>query len=270
MRFGDYAAKASSLIDEAPRGAEYPRSVADLAITEAVAQCQAAAGLMAYLGQCGPERIPMILVEGAIDDEAERMKALAALAEASLLKHDPFEDGAPAVTVHRLVQAVARARSEANGSAQDAIGRLIARLGKTYPTTGYNDPQSWRLCGQLTPQVLALREARAEAVSDFAEWLQLLDRAGGYFHGRATYSEAAPLVRDALAIRERELGPEHPDTATTLGHLALLLHDQGDLAEARPLYERALEALRQDHPDTATTAIHISLIMTPSHPMLSA
>ena len=70
----------------------------------------------------------MTLVEGAVEDEAERMQALAALAEVSLLKHDPFEDGTPAVTVHRLVQAVARARSEAKGSAQDAVGRLIARL----------------------------------------------------------------------------------------------------------------------------------------------
>jgi NB-ARC domain len=41
MQFGDYAKKASSLIDAAPRGVGYPRSVAatfDLAITEAVAQ----------------------------------------------------------------------------------------------------------------------------------------------------------------------------------------------------------------------------------------
>ena len=123
MRFADYAEKASSLIDAAPRGAGYPRSVAatfDLAITEAVAQCQAAEALMAYFAQCAPERIPMTLVEGAVEDEAERLQALAALAEVSLVKHDPFEDGTPAVTVHRLVQAVARARSEANGSAQDA------------------------------------------------------------------------------------------------------------------------------------------------------
>src|SRR5262249_26665737 len=106
-RFGDYAKKASSLIDAAPRGAGYPRSIAatfDLAITEAVAQCQAAEGLMAYLAQCAPERIPMTLVESAVENEAERMKALAALAEVSLVKHDPFEDGTFAVTVHRLVQ----------------------------------------------------------------------------------------------------------------------------------------------------------------------
>ena len=151
MRFADYATKASSLIDAAPRGAGYPRSVAatfDLAITEAVAQCQAAEALMAYLAQCAPERIPMTLVEGAIEDEAERMKALAALAEVSLVKHDPFEDGTPAVTVHRLVQAVARARSEANGSAQDAIGRLIARLVATYPE---DEPTAIRSRGRCAP-----------------------------------------------------------------------------------------------------------------------
>ena len=104
----------------APRGTAYPRSVAatfDLAITEAIAQCPAAEMLMAYFGQCAPERIPMALVEGAIDDEAVRLEALAELAEVSLVKHDPFEDGAPAVTVHRLIQAVARARSEAKGTA---------------------------------------------------------------------------------------------------------------------------------------------------------
>ena len=87
MRFGDYATKASSFIAAAPRGAGYPRSVAatfDLAITEAVTQCPAAEALMAYLAQCAPDRIPMTLVEGAVEDEAERLKALAALAEVSL------------------------------------------------------------------------------------------------------------------------------------------------------------------------------------------
>jgi hypothetical protein len=48
MRFADYATKASRLIDAAPRGVGYLRSVAatfDLAITEAVAQCQSAEAL---------------------------------------------------------------------------------------------------------------------------------------------------------------------------------------------------------------------------------
>jgi hypothetical protein len=133
MSFAAFAAKASSLIAAAPRGVGYPCSVAatfDLAIADAVAQCPAAEALMAFLAYCAPERIPMTLVEGAMDDETERLEALAALAEVSLVKHDPFEDGTPAVTMHRLVQMVARARSQSGSTAQSAAKRLIARLAR--------------------------------------------------------------------------------------------------------------------------------------------
>src|SRR5215472_13596952 len=192
----------------------------------------------------------MTLVEGGIDDEAERMEALAALSEVSLLKHDPFEDGSPAVTVHRLVQAAARAGSEANGSAQDAVGRLIARLVATYPEDGYN-PQSWPLCAKLTPHLLARRGPEDASVSE------LLNRAGRHFHARTAYSQATPLLRDALAINEKVFGPEHPHTAQSLNDLALLLNHQGDRAGARPLFERALavyeKVLGPEHPDTATS-----------------
>ena len=121
MSFAGYATKAASLIAAAPPGTGYPRSVGatfDLAIDDAVWRCPAAEALMAFLAQCAPERIPMTLIEGAIDDETERMTALSALFEVSLVKHDPFEDGTPAVTVHRLVQSVARARSEAKDTAR--------------------------------------------------------------------------------------------------------------------------------------------------------
>jgi len=156
MSFAAYAAEASRLIAKAPRGAPYPRSVAatfDLALDEAVAQCPAAEALIAFLAQCAPERIPMTLIDGAIDDETER---LAALAEVSLIKHDPFEDGAPAVTVHRLVQAVARARAEGKGAAQRAVERLIARLAAVYPDDGHSNPASWPRCAQLTPHLLTI------------------------------------------------------------------------------------------------------------------
>jgi tetratricopeptide (TPR) repeat protein len=262
MRFADYATKASSLIDAAPRSVGYPRSVAatfDLAITEAVAQCPAAEPLMAYLAQCAHERIPMTLVEGAVEDEVKCMEALAAIAEVSLVKHDPFEDGTPAVTVHRLVQAVARARSEANGSAQDAIGKLIARLTASYPEDGYDNPQSWPLCAKLTPHLLARRGA------DDASVFHLLGRTGEYFHGRAAYSQAAPLLRDALAISVKVLGPEHPDTAISLNNLANVLRAQGELAEARPLSERALaiseKVLGPEHSDTAISLTNLANLL---------
>ena len=36
------------------------------------------------------------------------------------------------------------------------------------------------------------------------------------------YAKAEPLFKRALAIREKALGPEHPDVATSLNNLALL------------------------------------------------
>ncbi len=46
-------------------------------------------------------------------------------------------------------------------------------------------------------------------------------------------------MREPLAIREKVLGPDHPDTAIGLNNLASLRDLQGDYASARPLYERA-------------------------------
>jgi tetratricopeptide (TPR) repeat protein len=259
MHFADYASKASSLINAAPRSSGYPRSVAatfDLAIAEAVAQCQAAETLMAYLAQCAPERIPMTLVDSGVDDEAERQQALAALAEVSLVKHDPFEDGTPAVIVHRLVQMVARGRSQAKGMTEGLVARMIASLAASYPRgDAYISPQSWPLCAQLTPHLLARRDACPDDASMLATWPDLLTRAGIYFRGRAVYSRATGLISDALAIREKALGPEHPDTAESVSNLAALHALRGDLAGARPLYERALticeKALGPEHPYTA-------------------
>ena len=57
-----------------------------------------------------------------------------------------------------------------------------------------------------------------------------------------------------MAIQEARLGPDHPDTATSLSNLAAVLAAQGDLQGVRTLHQRALtiyEArLGPDHPDT--------------------
>jgi tetratricopeptide (TPR) repeat protein len=61
----------------------------------------------------------------------------------------------------------------------------------------------------------------------------------------------------SLDIRERLLGADHPDTATSLNNLAGLYSSQGRYEAAEPLYIRSLEILEQvlgaDHPATATS-----------------
>jgi tetratricopeptide (TPR) repeat protein len=68
------------------------------------------------------------------------------------------------------------------------------------------------------------------------------------------YTEAPPCLEKALAIREKVLGPEHPNTALSLNNLAELYRVQGRYAEALPFYRRVLvsqeKTLGPEHDDT--------------------
>jgi tetratricopeptide (TPR) repeat protein len=71
-------------------------------------------------------------------------------------------------------------------------------------------------------------------------------------YGEGRYGEAVALAQKVLSIREKLLGPEHPDVATGLNNLAFLYVRQGRYTDAEPLYRRALaineKALGPDHP----------------------
>ncbi|NET82123.1 MAG: tetratricopeptide repeat protein [Moorea sp. SIO1F2] len=71
------------------------------------------------------------------------------------------------------------------------------------------------------------------------------------------YSEAIPLAREALKIRQQVLGEEHLDVATSLNNLGLLYYSMGRYQQAEPLYTEALEMRRRllgdQHPDVTTS-----------------
>ncbi|NER99030.1 MAG: CHAT domain-containing protein, partial [Symploca sp. SIO1B1] len=78
------------------------------------------------------------------------------------------------------------------------------------------------------------------------------------------YSEAIPLAEKALAIRQRILGQEHRDVATSLHNLALLYQSQGRYEEAEPLLRQALEMRRrilgQEHPHVAASLNNLAVL----------
>jgi len=53
------------------------------------------------------------------------------------------------------------------------------------------------------------------------------------------YADAIPFAQRSVAIRERTLGPNHPDLAGSLNLLAALYLGQGRYADAEPLFQRA-------------------------------
>jgi len=74
---------------------------------------------------------------------------------------------------------------------------------------------------------------------------------------QANYQQSFELYELVLAIREKVLGPEHSDVATTLNNLAELYRAKGDYDAALPRYECALVIVKKvfgpEHPHVAAT-----------------
>jgi len=67
------------------------------------------------------------------------------------------------------------------------------------------------------------------------------------------FAEAQKDYERALAIQEKQLGPNHADTVQTVTDVAICYLDQGKNEQGRPLLERALREqehqLGPDHED---------------------
>jgi len=70
---------------------------------------------------------------------------------------------------------------------------------------------------------------------------------------------AEPTLRRALEVREKALGPNHPDVADSLFALGTVLLEKGKVAEALPMLSRAVEvrevALGPTHPDVGSAMV---------------
>ena len=91
-------------------------------------------------------------------------------------------------------------------------------------------------------------------MSELDEARRLLERAEQAAMS-GNFASADDLLKDAARIQERELGPSHPDLATTLTNLAIVAEKTGRVAEAETLYRRAATiataALPLNHPMAA-------------------
>ena len=86
------------------------------------------------------------------------------------------------------------------------------------------------------------------------EIVKALNRRVVGFYQKGDYRAGVIAAEQTYRFAEQKLGPEHPDTLTSVNNLASLYESQGRYGEAEPLYLRALAAsekvLGPEHPDT--------------------
>jgi tetratricopeptide (TPR) repeat protein len=94
-----------------------------------------------------------------------------------------------------------------------------------------------------------------------ALWHSLAGLAGA----RSDHDAATRGYEQALALRERELGPAHLSVADTLSGLGVVFRAQGNYDRARAVYERALGIYRDHlgpaHPEVARTLSNLGVAL---------
>jgi tetratricopeptide (TPR) repeat protein len=235
-------------------------------------KCPEAAALFTLCAFFGPDRIPLEMVwsgadylpeplAAALRDDLKVNGALSALLRYSLVVVEGSGKDR-VVSVHRLLQEVTRERLTEGEKTRWATAALRI-VHQAFPDNG-EDVRTWPSCGQLAPHAVAVLDYVEPREIEQEVTARLLNQLARYAYGRAEYATAEPLLQRALAIREKALGLDHPDTAASLNDLAVLYRDQGRYKEAEPLYERALaireKALGPDHSSTATSLNNLAML----------
>jgi tetratricopeptide (TPR) repeat protein len=241
---------------------DHPESVAtiwSLSFEKVEQRNPAAADLLRFCAYLAPDAIPEeIIITGAEhlgpllqplrDDSLAFNEALTTLGAYSLLRRDSANR---IVSMHRLVQEILKEQMNEQ-SRQQWAERSVYAVNAAFPFVKH---QTWPHCEQLLPHALQCTLQIERYRLAFPEAVRLLNQMGLYLQERARYQEAEPLLQRALAIREQQLGTEHPDTASSLNNLANLYQAQGNYEQAEPLFKRALSMSEQQlgaqHPGTA-------------------
>ncbi|MFC5833144.1 FxSxx-COOH system tetratricopeptide repeat protein [Nonomuraea insulae] len=242
------------MYDRAARGADAERTIARIwrLTLDQLADIPLAGALLRVLAWYGAEPIPRTLLDGLDTDASEVQHALGELAAYNMITLD-----SETVTVHRLVQAVARTpdpddphrEAAAIDAARDQATRL---LNDTLPATPW-DPAGWPAWRTLLPHSTALID-HVPPNADTAATAYLFNQTGIYLDNQGAVTRAIACLERARTAWERVLGAAHPTTLASRNNLAGAYRAAGDLGRAIPLYEQTLvdfeRVLGAAHPTT--------------------
>jgi tetratricopeptide (TPR) repeat protein len=194
-------------------------------------------------------------LEGDNEFEAELRaeKALRRLVTLGLLETEA--DGA--AVLHRLL-AVFVLNEMGDEAGQAAVEETVLVEAERLNIAGIPGPMlAWQPHLRVVTDIAQERddEGAAELCSEFGYHLRMI----GDYAGARTYFERA------LAISEKVLGSDHPDTAGNFNNLGVILQALGDYTGARSYLEQALaiweQVLGSEHPDTARSLNNLGFLL---------
>ena len=234
-----------------------------LSVQAIAAQQPLAGDILRTLAWLSPDPIPRDLTYELDDDPVTVDDALALLHAYSMITLSR-----QSVTIHRLVQAVARIPDpadphrtpEAISQARDRAVQLV--LAALPPEPLFNVP-GWPRWRELLPHILALT-GHIGPDQDTPETASILLTASAFLQADGHFDPAITTARRAADAYQDMHGPDAPDTLTARSFLASAYRAAGDLTAAAPLHQQNLtdceRILGPDHPQTLVARANLGYL----------
>jgi tetratricopeptide (TPR) repeat protein len=161
-------------------------------------------------------------------------------------------------SMHQLVKAVVTTQTTISfDNHRNLVEQMVVAV-------SWSQKETFQKAQQYISYATSLAEYFSEKHVDGADLAHLMLWLGRYYGDIADYSKALEWYFKALTIRERVLGKDHPDTATTYNNIAGVYFDLGEYEKALEWNFKALaireSVLGKDHPDTAASYNNIALV----------
>ncbi|KAM5358060.1 hypothetical protein ACJZ2D_015635 [Fusarium nematophilum] len=229
---------------------------------------QSAVDLLALMSMFDRQGIPISLLRNGTS-QLDFDNALAPLLSFSLVR---AEIGKQSFEMHRLVQLSMRKWLEADKQLSKWTKESIRVLTVAFPSGDYT---TWADCQVLFPHA---RETIGHVTGDEEDVLnqaKIASRTGWFLLLRGEYNTAEKVFRMSVEARRKVLGPEHPDTLSSVSNLGSVLSSQGKYDEAEAIqgkydeaeamYRRGLEGsekvLGPEYPDTLTSVNNLGSVL---------
>jgi tetratricopeptide (TPR) repeat protein len=218
-----------------------------------------AARLLSLMSLFNRQGIPELLLnhryqEGHVEDDFE--DDIQTLCNYSLIGTNA--DG-NVFEMHRLVQFTTKAWLEINNELEKWKEQYIEVMDEVFPVGEY---ENWKTCLELFPHAENVLVYRPTNEAHLEKWSSILFNAAWYAGERGNYGTAEEMDRQALEGYKKALGPEHPDTLSSMANLAATYRNQGRWKEAEELFvqvmETSLRVLGEEHPDTLSSIANLA------------
>jgi nucleoside phosphorylase/tetratricopeptide (TPR) repeat protein len=164
--------------------------------------------------------------------------------------------------IHRLVQVAARNWLRETEEWPVWATKTLQRIAEAFPFPEHENREIWV---RFLPHAQNILQLRGFGGTDEDAEYNLLFNVAESFWLLGKYQYAEAMHRQALMLKEKVLGSEHPSTLDSMNNLALVLDSQGKYEEAEAMHRQALmlkeKVLGREHPSTLDSMNNLAIVL---------